>query len=209
VQRTAIALGAVLTVAFGWTPMVGGQEGTPSAGAAACTVEPYDLTEVLEPGPATPAAEATVAPPPVERPTGEPADEAVVAAVTETIEQFVDCYNLGYELRILFLFTPDYLRVFVAENLGPLTEDEIEQLNELAATEKPVGPLAEDEQTVLYGVEEVELLADGRVVATALGDDLATAPAGPSPLYFLFEEVDGRYLIDGVIDPQAGATPAA
>ena len=207
-SRPLLALLVVLAAAIALAAGVAAQDGTPSTGAAECTVEPYDLTTVLEPSDGSPAAAASPESAPTERPSGEPADEAVVAAVTETVEQIIGCINQGYQIRVLFLFTPDYIRRFVAEFAGPLTEEEIAQLNELAASEEPQGPLPEDQQTILRSIEDVEVLEDGRVVATVIGDDRAE-PGGPNPIYFIFDEVDGRYLIDGVIDPQPDGTPEA
>jgi hypothetical protein len=145
---------------------------------------------------------------PTERPTGEPADEDVVAGVTETVEKFIACFNAGYQFRILYLFTPDGLLEFLLASVGALTAEQIAELNELAASEESSGALPEGERTVIEAIEDVEVLEDGRIVATVIGDDLAE-PEGPSPIYFIFEEVDGRYLIDSVIDPEENATPEA
>jgi hypothetical protein len=200
VPRITLTLLAAIVATVGLAGGTHAQDST-STGAAECTVEPYDLTTVLTPTVGSPDAAASPAPAPMERPTGEPADEAIVAAVTETIEMFVGCFNQGYRVRPIFLFTPEYLNIFVVEGLGALMAEQIQQLNDLAATEEPSGPLPPDEQTVIVSIEDVEVLDDGRVVATVIGDSLAEEE-GPSPVYFIFKEVDGRYLIDGVIDPE-------
>ena len=205
VQR-AVVVCFVVATALGVASAALAQEATPSAGAAECTVEPYDLTTAIQLGEGTPIAAASPEATPTERPTGQPADEATVAAVTETIEQFVGCFNLGYQLRIIVLFTPAYLQTFLAQDES-LTAEEISDLNEAAARESPDEPLAADQQTVIHSIGEVEVLDDGRVIATVIGDD-RSEEGGPSPIYFIFAEVDGRYLIDGVIDPQPDATPA-
>ena len=183
------------------------QDATPPAGAGECTVQPYDLATVLQPGDGTPEAGASPAAS-VERPIGEPASEDVVAGVTETINQFVACINEGFQFRVLFLFTPDYLQQFIVENAGQLTAEAIQQLAEFAMSEESTGALPQDQQTVIASIDDVEVLDDGRVVATVIGDDLSQ-PEDASPIYFIFEEVDGRYLIDGVIDPEPDATPGA
>jgi hypothetical protein len=183
------------------------QDSTPSTGAEECTVEAYDLTSVLSPREGTPVVVTTDEQRSTERPTGEPANEGTIAAVTETIELFVGCVNQGFTLRVLYLFSPDYLQRFVDEEIGPLTSDEIEDLNDLVASEVPSTPRADDEQTIIVSIDDVEVLEDGRVVATVVGDDLSQ-PKGPSPIYFIFEEVEGRFLIDDVIDPRSDqATP--
>jgi hypothetical protein len=180
------------------------QEPTPWPGAAECTVEPYDLTTVLTPTDATPPVAAE--PTPAERPTGEPADDETIQAVTETIGQFIGCSNLGYPFRVLFLLTPEYLPVFVAENAGPITAADIAQLNALANATEPFDPLPPDQQTVIVAIEDVEVLEDGRVIATVIGDNLAE-PDGPNAVYFIFRELNGRYLIDGIIAPSNDGTP--
>jgi hypothetical protein len=205
-SRFAGALLAALALSSGLTLGARAQDPTPWAGATECTVVPYDLTTVLTPSDATP--EASSEPPAVERPSGEPADGATVRAVTETIELFVGCNNLGYPFRILFLLTPEYLQTFIAEAAGPISAEEIAELNELANSDVAAEPLPPDQQTVIVAIEDVEILEDDRVVATVIGDNLAE-PTGPNPVYFVFEAVDGRYLIDDVIDPEVDGTPVA
>jgi hypothetical protein len=204
VSRSILAATVAILTAAVVASGVLAQEATPSAGAAECTVEPFDLTAVLVPSEGTPVAAATAEPTPPERPTGEPADEEIGAAVTETIEQFVGCVNGGFEVRYLFFFSPGYLQRTVVG----LTADEIVQLNEFAASETSANPLPENERTIISAIEDIEVLDDGRVVATVIGDDLAR-PGGPSPVYFVFLEVEGRYLIDEVIDPVPDGTPPA
>ena len=206
--RLLLALSAGWALAIGLATGTGAQEATPSTGAAECTVQPYDLTTVLTPADGTPTAVATPGDRSTDRPTGEPADEEVVAAVTETIRQFVGCINLGYSFRVLYLFTPEYLQRFVDEEIGPLTAEELEELDMLVAEEDPSEPRPPEERTLIISIDDIEVLEDGRVVATVVGDD-RSQPEGPSPVYFVFEEVEGRYLIDDVIDLQPdGATPA-
>ena len=207
VARPYFAFLAGLVLLFGLASKIAAQEPTASAGAGECTVEPYDLTTVLVPTDGTPVAAPTSVANSIEPPSGEPADDEVVEAVTETVELFFGCVNQGYFFRVLYLFTPEYLQRFVDEEIGPLSEEDIQQLAALAAAEQPSDPRPADEQLVIVSIDDVEVLEDGRVVATVIGDD-RSQPEGPSPVYFLFEEHDGRYLIDDVIDPQPnGATP--
>lgn len=201
IQAVVVAMAVALAVSSG----VRAQDATPPASDLGCDVEPVDLTTVLTPADGTPPAAPTG---PIERPTGEPAGEDVIAGVTETVEQFIACFNAGYQFRIFFLFTPEGLQAFITDSVGPLTAEQIAQLNELAASDESSGARAEGQETVIESIEDVEALDDGRIVATVIGDDLAE-PGEASPIYFIFEEVDGRYLIDGVIDPEDGATPAA
>jgi hypothetical protein len=182
------------------------QEPTPSAGAAECVVEPYDLSAIFDrpeisPGEAT--AEASMG-----APTGEPADEETIRQVTETIELLIGCVNLGYQFKWLYLFTPEYLAVLLAEQLGSVTTADVQFLNEAAPNEVSPGPLPAEQQTLIIAIEDVRFLADGRVIATVVSDDL-TSVDGPSPRQFLFREVDGRFLIDGVVEPHLVGTPVS
>lgn len=204
-RRILTGIAAVLAMlAIGWAPTHAQDASPPATGS--CAVEPYDLAGVLANAAASPAAASPAAGAAAERPTGEAADEETVAAVTGTVDQFFACLNEGYLYRYLFLFTPEYLTESLA---GTASAESIDQLIEEITNEPVPTPVPEDQQTILVGIEEIQVLDDGRVVATVIGDDL-TSEAGPSPVYFILEEVDGVHLIDGVIDPVApGATPEA
>jgi hypothetical protein len=180
------------------------QEPTPSAGAAECTVEPYDLSAIFDRPERTPSAatDGTL----VDPLTGKPADEETTRRVTETVELLIGCVNLGYQFKWLYLFTPEYLAVLLAEQLGSVTAADVQFLNEAAPAEVSPGPLPEEQQTLILAIEEVQRLDDGRVIATVVSDDLSSDD-GPSPRQFLFREVDGRFLIDGVLEPTAAGTP--
>lgn len=62
---------------------------------------------------------------------------------------------------------------------------------------------------MLVGIDDIPTLDDGRVVATLIGADL-TSKTEATPVFFIFKEADGVYLIGQVIDPMVdGGTPRA
>ena len=74
--------------------------------------------------------------------------------------------------------------------------------------------LPEEARVSLLAVEDVRLLPDGRVAGLfQVYDPFADEP-GPARFYWVFEEVDGRWLIDEEImlgpltSGMEGATPA-
>lgn len=201
-RRFFALLLSILAVTVAGATQVQARESSPAA-AGACTVEPYALTDVLANAAASPVsvgADDGI----TERPSGDAADEETVAAVTATVDQFFACVNEGYLYRYVFLFTPEYLTSFLAGSLS--TETNAQLADEIINEPAPM-PLPEDQQTVLVGIEDIQVLEDGRVVATVVGDDL-TSETAATPVFFIFEEVDGVYLIDEVIDPVVeGGTP--
>lgn len=122
-------------------------------------------------------------------PIGEPADDATAAAIEATVAAVFACFNTGDALRAFALFTDDLAMQFGPE---PGTSREEAEAFLTAAPE----PAAPDELSEIVAVTNVMLLDDGRVGAFVIdqtGGELATA-------YAIFEQVDGRWLVDQVID---------
>jgi hypothetical protein len=191
---------------------VAAQEATPavdlSPNPEECTVEPRIL-EDLQALVGTPApegaGEATMialaaSPVPFELPTGEPADEATIAAITAVLRQQFACYNAGEGLRGLALLTDD----FIISQVGLAVFDE-DLIAFLIA--EPV-PLPEEQQTQLLGVREVTLYTDGRVGAlvdyfgpTSPPDSLT---GFETDLNIYEQQPDGRWLLDEVVENLEG-----
>jgi hypothetical protein len=222
--RSGLSVGAVLLLALtAITPItaVRGQEASPAAGLGApdpsqCTVEPRPMS-FFEQYIGTPSAtqEAAMAameeatPDPAFRmPEGEPADQATVDAVLETVWQLGACINAGdFWGRFAALFTEDYFRREF-ENFGPIPESERAFM---AATPQP---LPAESRVALLAIVDVRTLSDGRVAALIDVQDPFAEPPGPSRSYWEFVEEDGRWLIDeqimlGPIEADQVGTPTA
>jgi hypothetical protein len=183
-----------------------------------CTLEPRTI-EDMQALYGTPAPEgageatsmAQVAPADFTLPTGEPADEATVAEITDAIHVLSACYNAGDYLAGFGGVTDEFLVSQVGRSL--FDEDFI------ASMEAEPVPLPEEQQTVVLDVREVIVLEDGRVAA--LFDYYGPSPQleginGVETDLFIFENVDGMWLLDesvehleGMHGPEWIATPAA
>jgi hypothetical protein len=200
---------------------VSAQEASPAAGFAApdpseCTVEPRP-TSFFEQfiGTPTAAQESAMAAmmeatpdPDFRMPEGDPADEATVNAVLETVQQLGACINAGdFWGRFAAVFTEDYFRREF-ETFGPIPESERAFM---AATPEP---LPAEARVALLAVVDVRTLPDGRVAALIDVQDPFAEPPGPSRFYWEFVQEDGRWLIDeqimlGPIEPDQVGTPTA
>jgi hypothetical protein len=195
------------------------QEASPTARLGApdpsqCTVEPRPAA-FFEQFIGTPTAaqqeaiagmEAATPDPAFQMAEGEPADEATVAGVLETVWQLGACINAGdFWGRFAALFTEDYFRREF-ERFGPIPEEE---RSFMAATPEP---LPSEFQVALLAVVDVRMLPDGRVAGLFdIEDPFAGAP-GPSRFYWEFVQEDGRWLIDeqimlGPVEPDPIGTP--
>ncbi|MEA2524979.1 MAG: hypothetical protein QOF73_2206 [Thermomicrobiales bacterium] len=189
------------------------QDGTPAANATApgleeCTVEPISLDRLTQligtPVPAVETEASPVASPtPFVMPEGEPADEATVAAITAAVREYIACLNAGDNARVLALYTDrGLLDLLGGAIVGGATAQQV--LDALGTAQ----PLPEDQRTLLYGIDDVRVLPDGRVAALIIGDDLAKPnPPGPALIYFV--EVDGRWLVDGFVPTEQIVTPTS
>ncbi len=185
---------------------VAGQGATPAASpvpAASCQVEPRIVTD----WDGTPAAGIEVPPVstdgPFVPPTGVPADDETVAAVTATISESVACANAGDFPRLLALASDRFVRaLFTGDAAAP-------EADVLAAINAPATPLPEEERLTLLAIDAIVLLDDGRVAATVSTHDARYTYA--DVLYFVNET--GRWLIDDSVaidsSTQVEASPAA
>jgi len=197
------------------------QEATPAARLGApdpseCTVEPRPMA-FFEQFIGTPTAEQEAAMAAMEEatpdtgfqmPAGEPADDATISAVLETVWQLGACINAGdFWGRYAAVHTEDYFqREF--ERFGPIPEEERAFM---AATPQP---LPADSQVALLAVVDVRILPDGRVAGLFDVQDPFAVPPGPSRFYWEFVKEDGRWLIDeeimlGPIEPDMVGIPTA
>jgi hypothetical protein len=220
------SLSVVAAVLIGLTVLspvavVGAQEASPAAGLGApdpaeCTVEPRPVayfeqfigTPSAEQQAAMAAMEEATPDPAFQMPEGEPADDATVDAVLETVWQLGACINAGdFWGRYAALFTEDYFRREF-ERFGPIPKEE---LASMAAS--PV-PLPAEFQVSLLAIVDVRMLPDGRVAGLFDVQDPFAGGTGPSRFYWEFVQKDGRWLIDeqimlGPVDPDQIGTPTA
>jgi hypothetical protein len=207
---TAVLTVAVLTLA---APDPARAQATPEGeviGIEGCTVEPIDVEAVLNTLVATPASEAaspiaddaTATPP-----SGEPADEEIVAGVEETVRQFVACTNAVDRARLYGLFSPEWF--ILVSGLSPNDVPEPALIPTIAARVETrlagATPVAEEDLTGLVEIRDVVVLDDGRVAATVVTD----GPEGAGESLFIFLEQDGVFLVDFVGDLVGDGTPAA
>lgn len=172
-----------------------------------CTVEPLTIDRLTQlmgtpvAGVATDAS-AEASPTPFVMPEGQEADEATVAAITAAAREYIACLNAGDYARALALYSDRGLRDLFAEAIANgATAQQI--LDSLGTAQ----PLPQDQQNLLYGVDDVRVLPDGRIAALIIGDNLAEpGPPGPALIYYV--QVDGRWLIDGVVRTPDIVTPA-
>lgn len=185
------------------------QEATPAAVADECTVETRDLLPLFREIAGTPEASPEAATADPTPPTGIPADEATVTAVTATVNELVTCVNAGYQFRWLFLFTDEYLRESLAGVVGNVDPADLPAIAAAAEAEMgPVTPAVGADQTVVQEIRDVQVLADARVAATVVGGSVGNAQPA-TPAYFIFVRSGDRFLIDDIIRSQAQATPPA
>jgi hypothetical protein len=169
------------------------QQGTPIAGRevpdpSLCTVEPRS-SDILAQTPvaATPGA-APATPQAVVEPSGEPADTATIAVVSDVVRQFYACLNSGDTLRALALFTDEAAPRFLA----------IRPELSVPPTNATPGAVPLESQIAIVAMTDVLVLPDGRVFAFVTQDDPARPPDGPEPVFFYFRQQDGQWLIDDI-----------
>lgn len=194
----AVAAAALLTVAL---PAAGAlAQATPTAieldvpTPEECLVEPrafpFFPEGVGQRAAATPAPLATEPEPPFTNPTGDPASEETVTAVTATVREALACRNGNDFLRAYALFTQDML---VSLFGGPATIDpEIR-----AAITEEAGPVQRRQRVGLVSVTEVTLLPDGRVGAVV--DTASARHLFQDYLFFVLDPASNRWLIDETV----------
>ncbi|MEA2594866.1 MAG: hypothetical protein QOF01_1335 [Thermomicrobiales bacterium] len=169
------------------------QEASPVAiPALDCTVAPRTVAALDEIVTEADLANATpiADPAPYTRPTGTPADAETVAAVTETVRQLVACVNAGDFMRFLALFSNDALRRYADDLDLPLEPDDD------LLTPDP----STNEQVAFGGVEDVLVLADGRVSLLAhLPNQTNDSIEVDLVVQFILVRQGDRWLIDELI----------
>jgi hypothetical protein len=174
----------------------------PAAGAAAtptllpivpdpagCAIEPRTMGELGQLMPTSGASDRGQDDmTPVPQRTSSAANETTVVGVTDTVRELYACVSNNDHLRAYALFTDDALRRWFAQH-GLLTPEEIVE-----------GFGARDAFRVL----EVYHLEDGRVGATIQFQ----VSEGKFRETWIFTRADDRYLVDEIVRPEPGATPA-
>lgn len=175
------------------------QEASPAAGdgAAVCDEEPRDVGELVgfyfspEGAPlATPAMTTVEAE--TELPTGEAVDAKTEAAVNAIVAELVACFETGQFARAFSLMTEDLVRQTGPNTSNP-DEDTPEEVRAMLEEQINATPAAEMAGTTDAGAgRDLRLLEGGRVGGVWTIDDDAA--------FLVFEEEDGRWLVDEVID---------
>jgi hypothetical protein len=139
------------------------------------------------------AASPVASPSTFTMPEGTPADEGTFAAVSAAVREYIACINAGDFAKVLALYTDAGLRELLADAIAQgVTGDQV-----LASFGTP-SPLPPDQVTLLYSIDAIVILPDGRAAALVVGDDLTKPnPAGPALIYFV--QVDGQWLVDGFV----------
>lgn len=208
-----------LLLALALTSSVAAHQATPVASPTAidlgeCTTEPRSIDEMralIEAGlppvvalfAGTPIASSGATPRPTRIP-GEPADEATIAAVTETIYQYLACTNSGNlpaavalltdqaaGSYLAFAFMP-FREVYEGATGTPTADVDPGLIDMYLATMQLRAPLPPAYQFNLYGIESVTQLENGRVRVIVLQ---ATGSGELDKSYFLLRRVDGQYRI--------------
>ena len=210
---------ALLALTLGSSSLA--QEATPtphSPDPEECTLEPRTVEELQElhgtpapegAGEATSIVQAT--PEEFTWPRGEPADPETEAEIVEAVHQLTACHNAGHYLAGFGGVTDEFIISQVGHSL--FDEDFV-----AAMSATPV-PLAEEHQTIVIDVEEVRVLEDGRVGALYHYHGPTPQPEGIEGIesdLFIFENVDGQWLLDesiqnveGTHGPEGIATPGS
>lgn len=197
-------MGSVSSViAQGETPETLPQEATPQAGGltfplesdpALCTVEPRPTDELLDlwfPAGGTPTAVLEEARAEVTIPLGQPADGAIILAVSATVHEIFSCFAAGDYGRAAALFTDD-----LARQLGPAPGQTREQVT--AFLEVP--PVLEEEASRVIAITNVMVLEDGRVGAFIVERGVQ----GDTTAYVIFEYWGTHWLLDEVMEFSPG-----
>jgi hypothetical protein len=194
-----------------------------------CTTEPRSIDEMrallkaglppvlaLFAGTPTASGDAT---PVLTRVPGAPADEETVAAVTETIFQFMACNNAGNlpaavslltdqaaGSYLAFAFMP-FREIYAGMTGTPTVDVDPGLIDMYLGTMQLRTALPPGFQIHLYDIESVTQLENGRVRAIVLQ---ATGSGELEESYFLLRDVDGQYRI--MFGPEeegeASSTPA-
>src|SRR5690606_31270033 len=119
---------------------------------------------------------------------GAPADAATADAVKATLLQVFACANAGDPLRFASLYTDQFLRDF----FGGVPQADLD-----AFLGMPPQPLPAEQQRIIRGVGDVELLPDGRARVVIVLDE-PDDPRTEEPDTVILRQVDGRWLVDEI-----------
>lgn len=162
---------------------------------AACVAEAITTEDVLAALGST-AATPAVATPGVATAQGKPADAATADAVKATLLQVFACANAGDPLRFASLYTDQFLRDF----FGGVPQADLEAFLAMAPQ-----PLPAEQQRIIRGVGDVEILPDGRARVVIILDE-PDDPRTEEPDTAILRQVDGRWLVDEIHeDADAGS----
>ena len=131
-------------------------------------------------------------------PTGMPADEETVAAVTTLVRQVFACFNAGDFLGFLSMASDDYLQQVQAEE--PMTAEDVTYLGGT--------PMATDPSAygTVVDIRQVTLLPDGRVGMLIDSISPDEGPGVQTDWVELVQE-DGVWKIDRVVEDLEGQYP--
>jgi hypothetical protein len=182
--------------------------GTPAAEPVACVAEPRDAESLLalwfdaEGNPAaTPAASEPVTD--IEAlPVGTEVDLETAAALTELTREWVFCVQfVGQHARAFSLMTDEFAAQFGPSGEDP-AQDAPDEVRAILEAQVSATPVTADRVPALAGPRKPRMLDDGRAAAIwSLGGD---------KLFLVYEQVDGRWLLDDaidIIDTEATPTP--
>jgi hypothetical protein len=170
------------------------QEATPAAETAAmlplapdpakCMAEEKTLAEMQAAyDEVNPLGIAATPEPFVEPESGQPADTATVAAVTNVIVEVIRCNaNGGNGLADAYYLTEDHFR----QGLREMTREDF-------ASYTAQTPLEPEDWLMVYAVRDVRTLSDDRVAANP---EIIVPGVGHFRDTLIFASVDGRWLID-------------
>ena len=195
------ALGAPLAAAA--------QDATPAPRAMLkpCTAEPRDVeqvvaiwfnpagTPVATPQPAAPIALEAL-------PAGERADEATDKAIAETTLDWFSCLQFSGQPSRAFGYMTDHFVAQFGPDLNNPATNTADKLRAALQAQLAATPVPNDVMSPLVGPRRTRVLDDGRVGAI-------WALRG-NRFFLIYKQVDGKWLIDDVIDIiEPAATPGA
>lgn len=156
----------------------------PAVDPSACTIAPIPVPAEGEVGDlSTPQSTPT----PIAATPATPADDATVAAITDTIAQSIACRNAGDQLRMLATFSDRWVAALFSGYDLVFYNQFLDQVT------LPATPLAATDQIALVAIDDVGLRDDGAAIAT-----VTTSAGGVEQrsLLLLIEEGDA-WKIDG------------
>ncbi|MFL5760919.1 MAG: hypothetical protein ACJ789_14440 [Thermomicrobiales bacterium] len=185
----------LLALLVGATASVAAQEATPAGGG--CTVEPRTEEELLalSATPYVPSPSPVVATP-ATMPPGEMADEATVAAITDTVNQVAACAEAGDINRLLALYSDRYV---VAHIFAREPQPIIPGHPRVEGQTLPATPAA---TPVTSMVRQAHVLPNNRIAATVVtGEEI--------DIVTFVKSDDGRWVIDDIEPVTSGHAPAS